>query len=850
MSALDCINAAEKAAAGRLNLDQITEAIEVLQERQKQLMAVDASLSMEDAALKAADELGREAMEAAAYKKRAAAINARRRIETLQWMRNNWADQPVLGAESFLVGTNLAGRGGARNSVSVHQAQLADSYIGGFLSELEKSNVMMELTTGEYDLHIARALEQMNQQAPDMAGINPTAVKIAGIIRKWQENARVEANKAGASIGKLDNYITKQSHDSLRIMAAGKERWIKDILPRLDPATFKGADPYEFLSATYDGLASGVHMKNTSPEPSAFTGPRNIAKAMSQERVLHFKSADDWVSYNQDYGMGNLRESVIGTLSQMAEQTALMKKLGTNPEANWNWVLDEMAKELKGDAVKMKAFDNARKGKLDNYWKSVDGTSRIPVNGDFARYSSTVRAAVNMMSLGGSVLASLSDIGAAAFDMRYQGQSLLGGMADMIKGLGRGRGSVEQRQLLSSVGVYLDGMRGAVTDRFSVDDSMPGRVSRLQNLYFRANLQSWWTDTHRASVGLANSHFLAENTGKAFDQLPKELSRALGLYGIDANRWELMRSVELNQLEGRKYLTTENFNTIPDDKLASVLEAEGRKVSPRAIEELRQEVNDQLRNYISDRVSYAVLEPDARTRAILRRDTQPGTAMGEATRFFSQFKSFGVSFIQKAVGRELYGRGYTPTEFGLSFAPARDVLQAMRTGDPSAQIMGMAQLFLVSSVFGYMAMAAKDLAKGREPRDPTDQKTITAAIIQGGGFGIYTDFLFGESSRFGNKPLETLAGPAVSRAAQLLDVFQRARLAATGEDADLASNLYRFTVSSIPGANLFYIKPILDYAIFYRMQEWLNPGSLRRMEQRVRRENNQEFLIRPSEVVR
>jgi hypothetical protein len=174
----------------------------------------------------------------------------------------------------------------------------------------------------------------------------------------------------------------------------------------------------------------------------------------------------------------------------------------------------------------------------------------------------------------------------------------------------------------------------------------------------------------------------------------------------------------------------------------------------------------------------------------------------------------------------------------------------MTTGSPSAQLLGLSQLVMWSTAFGYMALASKDLIKGREPRDPLDSKTWMASFIQGGGLGIYTDFIFGEASRFGNKPLETLAGPAAGRVASLVDLFQKSRLAATGEDVDLASNLLRQAQSSTPFAGLFYVKPVLDYAIFYRTQEWLNPGTLRRMEQRVKRENNQDFLIRPSEVIR
>lgn len=849
MAAQDCIDAAEKAAGGKLNLEQITEAIEVLQERQKQLMATDASLSAEDASLKAADELGAEAMQAASYKKRAAFINARRRAEALAYLRNNWADQPVLGAESFLVGTNVA-RTGARASVSVEQSQLANSYVGGLLSDLEVAGNLDALSSGAFDDDIARALWQLRRDKPDTKGIPPVAVDIAKVIDKWQENARINANKAGAMIGKLDNYITKQSHDPLRIRAAGKEEWIKKILPRLTPETFTSGTPYEFLSATYDGFASGVHFKNTGAPAGAFTGPRNIAKQVSQERVLHFRSAEDWSAYNREFGMGNIRESVIGSLSMLGESTALMKRLGTNPESNWNQVLDKIAKDLKGSPEKLKAFDDARGRMLKNRFMEVDGTTRIPVDGDFARYGSIARAWVNMTSLGASIASSVTDIPVAASELRYQGRNMLSGMGEMIKGLTQGRKSVEERQVLSMLGVYMEGMRGATTNRFSVDDTLPGQVSKWQNLFFRLNLQSWWTDTHRASSGLSMSNYLAANSVRGFDSLPKELSRALDLYGIDSGRWDLMRSAKLSEANGRHFMTTQDFSSIPDDAISGYLESQGRSTSRNSIAELREELAGQIRSYISDRVSYAVLEPDARTRAVLRQGTQPGTVPGELMRFFGQFKSFGVSFIQKAAGRELYGRDYVPTEFGKGLRPFKELRQAMSSGSPSAQIFGMANLVAWSTLFGYMALAAKDLFKGKEPRDPTDPKVWMASFVQGGGFGIYTDFLFGEASRFGNKPLETLAGPFASRAASAIDVVQQARLTATGEEADLASKLFRFGQSSTPFANLFYVKPILDYAIFYRIQEWMNPGSMQRMEQRVQRENNQQFLLRPSEVVR
>ena len=39
----------------------------------------------------------------------------------------------------------------------------------------------------------------------------------------------------------------------------------------------------------------------------------------------------------------------------------------------------------------------------------------------------------------------------------------------------------------------------------------------------------------------------------------------------------------------------------------------------------------------------------------------------------------------------------------------------------------------------------------------------------------------------------------------------------------------------------------MDHLFLYSVQEALNPGSLRRTEQRIQKENDQQFLVRPSQ---
>ena len=50
--------------------------------------------------------------------------------------------------------------------------------------------------------------------------------------------------------------------------------------------------------------------------------------------------------------------------------------------------------------------------------------------------------------------------------------------------------------------------------------------------------------------------------------------------------------------------------------------------------------------------------------------------------------------------------------------------------------------------------------------------------------------------------------------------------------------------------NLFYARAAFDYLILYRIQEWLNPGSLKRMERRLKQDSNQTYLLPPSQAIR
>lgn len=802
-----CLEEMERAAGRKLTTDEEQALAAELKRRVRQRRQMERGESLDEAVQAAANDYAAEMTEAAIIEKRNAAINLKRRLEAIDRIGSSFASNPALGVESLLVGVNNAAPG-ARLSVWTEQRQLSAYYLSGLFTEIESAGLWKPFISGTLDRDIARAMWALNRADPLPATVSKEARKIAEIATKWQEVARQDANKAGAWVKRLEGYITRQSHDTFKIRAGGYDAWKAEILPKLDLArTLDGqTDAEAFLKAVYEGLASGIHLKS-SGEPTGFKGPRNVAKKASAERVLHFKGADEWFDYNQRFGTGTLRESLVTTLEQSAQTTGLMRVLGTNPEANLGAITETVLKGIT-DPQKKADFNAAVGGKLRNQYLTVDGSTRIPVNNVLARASVMARAVENMAKLGGAIASQFSDLPVYASEMRYQGGGgMLANIADGLKGMMRGRGGHERREIGGMLGVFTDSMRGSVVTRFSPgEDGLPGVMTKMQQLFFKANLMTFWTDALRRAAYEAMSHRLALNAGRTFDQLDPDLQRVLGMFSIGSREWSVIRQNPLRQADGRAYL-------VPDG------------IKDRAI-------SDKLRSYLVDRVDFAVLQPDARTNATLLRGTRAGTVEGEVFRFAVQFKSFTAAFMQKVVGREVYGRGASPDA---------KLLQALRNGN--GEMLGIAQVIAWTTAFGYLSASVKDLMKGREPKDPTSWKTWADAMVQGGGMGVYGDLLFGETrKRYGGDVWGTLAGPALGSFSDLMDLWGRVK-----EGDDVAAAAFKTALSHTPFANVFYLRAALDYLVLHQIGEWMNPGSLKRMERRIEKETGQQFLVRPSE---
>lgn len=825
MAYQDCINAIREAVGKEFPDDEIEEIVKEIDKRLAR-RKIENPLEGEQFALsEIAKSISNEERLAALIEKRSRMKNVlakRKRLDFYSRFGGNEAE----AIKTYNVGSEKEGLGFG-NSVDARQNARRAELLGAMAAELRAANLIDILgkKNDQFDMEVADNMWALTEA--EVAGKQPVltgrkeAQDAARIFVKYQEAARQMQNNAGAWIGRTAGYIVRQSHDMFRIRKAGVEAWVAEIMPRLDPKTFDGVDnPETFLRRIGAELATGVFYKNKGADDwlGGFKGPSNRAKKLSQNRVLYFKSARDWYEYNKKFGQGGVIDAVIHGLNKAADNTALMEAWGTNPQAAFDADMRQLSKQAlaRGD---MKQADKLKGRMIKAQFDQLTGEAKIPGDPSWAKFGAVTRALINMSSLGGVVLSSLPDNAIKASVLKHHGIGYFEGYANSLADLVKGREKGVKREIADHLGAGIQGVLGNIASMHSATDTLPGKVARMQNFFFKANLMSWWADSKSTGAGLMMSHNLARNSEKSFSELDGMLQSTLRRYDIGEAQWNALRQADMRVDGDTPYMMPDSVDDLSDD----IIRPLARKDTPAEIARARDELKLNLRTFFSEELQAVNTFGGAGERAIVTWGTQPGTVLGEAVRFVMQFKMFPITYARKHLAREIY-RGGVP---------------------------GMIHLILATTALGYLANSAKQIAAGKEPRPLTTDgevnwKTIGAAFVQGGGAGIYGDFLMGQYNRFGGGGLETLMGPGVGKVNEVLRAYATAR---EGEPKDAAAKLVKAGMSMVPGVNLFYTKAGLDYLIMYQLQEYMNPGYLRRMESRIKRDNDQKFFIPPSSVI-
>lgn len=827
-----CRNLALEVSSGKLSREELAELTAALDAEKKRMMASDGLEKIEAKLMERGRVIAQDVQLAALIEKRNRLQNVL--VETRLLAMADQADamtgEPALGLQAAMVGVNTPIEGAQRSVDALAQGAMV-SYAGGLVADLKDAGLLIKFNKmgGDFERQVARAMYDLNLKEPTgKVDASPDAKKIAAIMQKYQRAAMERENRAGAYIRQKQGYIVRQSHDPGR-MTRDKAGWKAEGRQRFDFAAMDIApDAVEdFLDSAYKAITTGIRLdQQINDIDVAFTGPGNLAKKASASRVIEFKSADDWFDYDQKFGRASLREAFMGDLSRASRNTAIMTNMGTNPRAMLDRVKAKLERKYRDQPEKLTRFAGGVEN-LDSMYAEISGEVNFGADGVWARRLSGFRALQTMAKLGGAWVSSLSDIAYMAANRTYQGRSMLDAWQDAFSAGAEGLKGGDKRRWADLLGAGLEGQLGDFMSRFNAQDSVSGRTSKAMSLFFKLNLLGPWTDANKRGVTFMISRDLALEAANDFASLPDDMQRMLRLYGFDARKWDVARMAVAEGPDGRAYMMPSEVTKASGAVFTGMTRAQQDK--------LREEVKESLFALMTNEADFAVPSPGARERAIMRRGYRPGTMAGEAIRFVGQFKSFGITGLTKVQGRHIYGHEGT--------RHLRDVLSRGMGAN-----VGLATAIAGTTMLGFFIYQAKQMMTGKEPR-PLSAETLVAAALQGGGLGIYGDFLFGEANRFGGGTLETVMGPGVGTVAQAVDLLQRARGVVTGGDEDLRGDVLRLAKANIPFANLFYTKGAMDYLVWYQLQEMMNPGYLKRMERRVKRENNQGYWLPPSSIV-
>lgn len=632
-------------------------------------------------------------------------------------------------------------------------------------------------------------------------------------------------NRAGGKVGKLEDWGMPHHHSQRRVAAAGRDAWAEQVLPALDRRRYVNDDGspmtdqqvLDMLGGVWETIATGGINKI---EPGAPRGRGMEANAHSEARVLHFKSADDFLAYQAEFGEKSLYEVLTDHIRGMADSIAMVETLGPNPEHAYRLFRDVAQRE----AV---MADPTRKGKvakelvsLDNLFNAISGKTLPVADERLARGFDSLRKWLVASRLGSVPISSLPDEATMRMTAHVNNLDQMQLFRAQLATLDPTNAT--EKRLAQRAGLGLQSMISTL-NRFG-DESMRNTLaSKLATFQMRVSGNNAITEARRRAFGTTMmsslGHLVREVDAPAkLDPLDHRILLSKGITDADWQVWRLAELEDWGMPAAEAMLTPEAIRRIPDEKLAGIGGPEGTPA------QLRADASTRLLGIVLEETNMAVVEPGARERAALYANLQRGTWKGELTRSVFLFKTTPISMVLRHWER------------GMSGPDARS-----RAGY-------LAALVASTTVLGMAAIQVDELLKGRDPvnMNPFEGKAGARnwmrALLKGGSLGIYGDFLLSEQTQQGQSPTAAFLGPVVGLGEEALGLTQGNLIQLLqGKDTHAGAELLKFARGMTPLANNWYTKAVTDHLIFNQLQEMASPGYLAKVRRRAQKEFGQSF---------
>ncbi len=631
---------------------------------------------------------------------------------------------------------------------------------------------------------------------------DPVAAQLADAIRKAQRRQLQNFNALGGDIGELADYGVRHTHSAEALQRAGFTRWADDIRGRLawdritdvttgKPFAVAGGQPDRaaadrLLKNVYDGITTRGWNDRT---PSLMPGGKALYNQHADHRILHFKDGTSWLDYNKLYGASDPFTAMMHGLNGLARDVAMMRVLGPNPRAGLEFAIQTAEKRVAGGEAK--AVDavgtQGKRARVDLL--HLSGAASIPESVGWAQLGRTARAFVSATNLGSAIFSSTGDCATSFLAARMIGLNPAN-IASRTVQLTFSKATREQAARMGFIGEAL--AEGAVaTMRWQGPMvSLMSKADRLSQITLRASALTHVTDMRRISFEMEFAAHLADNAARAHDALPQGLQDMFRRRGITATDWDHLRHADgrLRSEDGSADFIAP-LHWLEHQTTMSHAEAEGLALRTQAM--------------LQEELEMAVPTDTLSTTARIVGETKPGSLSGEMARSGATFKGFGITLFFNQMRRAMMRKTF------------------------AGKIGYAASAFALLELTGALTIQLKELAKGNDPRPMNEPKFWLAALLQGGGFGIFGDFFAAEQNRIGGGIGETIAGPVISLAGDVIKpVASNLTALAKGEKTHWGSDLTNLFRNDTPVlSSLWYARAAYQHAVVDQMQWFLDPGA-------------------------
>ena len=641
------------------------------------------------------------------------------------------------------------------------------------------------------------------------------------------EAMRQRAVRAGAEIGKLDYGYIPQSHDWWKVRKAGQAAWVDEIMPLLDRERFTDADGNAMSDTDLRALLEAAYndiVTSGSPEGDITQIAANLPKIQAARyvkyphRVLHFKDAQSFLSYEAKFGRGSLTGSLIGHVAKMSNDIALLESFGPKPQTTYNMmkgVAVNVANNAKLVETGWKLFwkYSDKHGffltNTDEIWNVLTGrASQIEVNSEgFAEIMAGWRNLEVAGKLGKAFISSFSDIPSYFVATGFNRLGFADGMKFFLAAYGS-----DWKDYATRAGFIADSIASDFC-RWGSDNIGEGWTAKMAQATMKASFLNAFTDATRRAFCLNMMAGFAKMAKNGWNDLDAYDRARLQDGGITPDDWELIRSAGTETHNGIEFITIRQLQALQSNALAN------------ASQDVLDALPGKYLGFIINESEMASLGPDLITRAETTRGEQRGTIKGELARSFFLFKSFPIAMMERHFRRAAF---------------------LHRHGTMVDQVAYAAGIVVATSVFGALSVQLQNLLNGKDLQDMTSSKFWVNGLAKGGGLGFLGDYLANgltEDARYGSMSgLTNFAGPIVGTTVDVFDLGTSMMGSAIfDKQTKPASRAVRIVRSHMPFVNMWYTSTVIDRAVMNELQDYLSPGYLRRMEAKQRRGTGQGY---------